>query len=88
MIYNLMVIIAVLVYRKKFPDLERPYKVWGYPVTVIITILIFTALAVNTLIEDPLTAIIGLVVPVAGVLLWWIFDHKLKRGTPDETSTN
>ena len=67
MIYNLMVIIAVLVYRKKFPDLERPYKVWGYPVTVIITIIIFTALAVNTLIEDPLTAVIGLVVPIAGV---------------------
>lgn len=88
MIYNLMVIIAVLVYRKKFPDLERPYKVWGYPVTVIITIIIFTALAVNTLIEDPLTAVIGLVVPIAGVIVWWIFDRRLKRGTSNETSAH
>ena len=79
MLYNVLVIAAVVVYRKKFPDLKRPYKAWGYPVTVVIAIILFFALMVNTLVEDPKTAITGLIVPVMGLILWKIFDIKLKK---------
>lgn len=79
MIYNVLVIAAVAVYRKKFPDLKRPYKAWGYPVTVIIAIILFFALMVNTLVEDPKTAVIGLIVPIIGLICWKIFDIKLKK---------
>ena len=44
MLYNVLVIAAVVVYRKKFPNLERPYKAWGYPVTVVLAIVLFFAL--------------------------------------------
>ena len=79
MLYNVLVIAAVVVYRKKFPDLKRPYNAWGYPVTVVIAIILFFALMVNTLVEDPKTAITGLIVPVMGLILWKIFDIKLKK---------
>ncbi|SHJ18307.1 APC family permease [Lutispora thermophila] len=81
MLFNVLVVVAVLVYRKKFPDLERPYKMWGYPVTVIITILLFIGLMINTLIEDPVTALIGLVVPAIGCLFYLYFDKQLKKET-------
>ncbi len=84
MLYNVLVIAAVVVYRKKFPDLERPYKAWGYPVTVVIAIILFFALMMNTLVEDPKTAITGLIVPLLGIVLWKIFDIKLKK---EENST-
>ena len=79
MLYNVLVIAAVVVYRKKFPDLKRPYKAWGYPVTVVIAIIMFFALMINTLVEDPKTAITGLIVHVMGLILWKIFDIKLKK---------
>lgn len=79
MVYNVLVIIAVIIYRKKFPNMERPYKAWGYPVTVIIAVILFTALMINSLIEDPITAIVGLVVPAAGVVIWFLFDRNLKK---------
>ena len=79
MVYNVLVIIAVIIYRKKFPDMERPYKAWGYPVTVVIAIVLFGALMINTLVEDPMTAIFGLIVPFAGILCWYIFDRRLKK---------
>lgn len=79
MVYNVLVIIAVIIYRKKFPNLERPYKAWGYPVTVVIAVILFAALMINTLVEDPVTAIIGLIVPAIGVVVYWIFDKKLKN---------
>jgi len=79
MLFNLMVVVAVIIYRKKYPDLERPYKVWGYPFTVIVSIILFLALALNTLLEDPATALIGLVVPAIGVLFYIYFDREKKR---------
>lgn len=79
MLYNALVIYAVLIYRKKFPDMERPYKAWGYPVSCIIAFVLFVALMINTFVEDPKTAIIGLVVPIMGVIVYFIFEAKLKR---------
>ncbi|MDR3982180.1 MAG: amino acid permease [Dysosmobacter sp.] len=79
MVFNTLVVIAVIIYRKKFPNMERPYKAWGYPVTVVLSVILFAALMLNTLIEDPLTSIIGLVVPAIGAVVYFIFDAKLKK---------
>ncbi|WP_326910208.1 APC family permease [Sedimentibacter sp. MB31-C6] len=76
MLFNTLGILAVLIYRKKFPDLKRPYKVIGYPITVSITSLIFIGLMLNTLFEDPLTSIIGLIVPLFGILFYLYFSRK------------
>lgn len=79
MLFNTLSIFAVVIYRRKFPDLERPYKVFLYPFTVILTTLIFIGLLINTLIEDPITSLIGLAVPAIGVLFYIYFDRKNKR---------
>lgn len=78
MLFNTLSIFAVIIYRKKFPDLERPYKVFLYPFTVIVTTLIFIGLLINTLMEDPATSLIGLIVPAVGVLFYIYFDRKNK----------
>ncbi|WP_419023017.1 APC family permease [Emergencia sp.] len=79
MIYNALVILAVPILRKKYPNIERPYKVWFYPVSVIITALIFIGLIVISAIEDPVNGAMGLSVPVIGAGVYYIFDMKLKR---------
>ena len=78
MLFNVLVIIAVPVLRKKMPDAERPYRVWGGLPTIYITIAIYFAMMINTLLEDPLTAFIGLIVPAIGVVVYFIFDRKIK----------
>lgn len=79
LLFNVLVIIAVPVLRKKMPDAERPYRVWGGIPTIVITIIIYFALMLNTLIEDPVTCVIGLGVPAIGVGVYYIFDRKLKK---------
>lgn len=79
MFFNVLVVGSVYIYRKKFPDLERPYKMWGYPVTLGITLLLFLGLMINTFIEDPMTALIGCAVPVIGTIVYFIFDRKLQQ---------
>jgi len=79
MIYNFLTVLAVIILRRKYPTIERPYKAWGYPVLTVITALIFMGLMVNTFIEDPTTALLSLAVQVAGVLVYLIFDRIYQR---------
>ncbi len=79
MIFNLLTVLAVPICRKKFPEIERPYKVWLYPVSVIITALVFLGLVINTFFDDPASAIIGFVVPIIGIFFYMYFDKKLKQ---------
>lgn len=79
MIFNFLTVLAVPICRKKFPNIERPYKVWFYPVSVIITALIFLGLVVNTFFDDPTSAMLGCIVPVIGVFFYIYFDKKLKK---------
>ncbi|HSH35370.1 APC family permease [Schnuerera sp.] len=76
MLFNTLGVYAVIIYRRKFPDLKRPYKVIGYPVTIILTTFIFVGLMINTFIEDPLTSLIGLSVPVIGLFFYIYFNKK------------
>lgn len=79
MIYNALVILAVPILRKKYPNIERPYKVWFYPVSVVITALIFIGLIIISAIEDPVNGALGLSVPIIGAIVYYIFDAKLKK---------
>lgn len=88
MLFNVLVVIAVPVLRKKMPDAERPYKVWGGLPTIYVTIAIYFGLMLNTLLEDPLTCFIGLFVPAVGVGVYYIFDRRLKRNSSEESKKN
>lgn len=78
MLFNTLGVYAVMIYRKKFPGAERPYKVIGYPITVILTTLIFIGLMMNTFMEDPQTSLIGLSVPAIGSLFYIYFGKRNK----------
>lgn len=78
-IFNALTFISVLVLRQKYPDMERPYKVWGGKITIICTTLIMIGLGINTLIEDPVTSSLGLIIPIAGYFIYGIIDKKNKN---------
>lgn len=82
MVFSVLVILAVPILRKKYPHVERPYKVWFYPVSIIITALIFTALLVQGAVDDPINGLIGFGVPALGAVVYFIFDkvNKAKEG--------
>jgi APA family basic amino acid/polyamine antiporter len=68
--------VGVFILRKKMPDAPRPYKVWGYPVVPVIVILFCAALFINTIIERPREAGIGMALMLSGVPLWFWFTRK------------
>jgi APA family basic amino acid/polyamine antiporter len=64
---------AVFTLRKKFPDMPRPYKTWGYPVVPAVFIIASFGILINSLIEKPVESLAGLGITLIGipVYLYW-----------------
>jgi APA family basic amino acid/polyamine antiporter len=64
---------SIFVYRRRAPDALRPYRVPGYPITPVLFVLAAAALALNTMVTQPLRAGVGLGIVLAGspaYLIW------------------
>jgi APA family basic amino acid/polyamine antiporter len=59
--------LAVFVLRRRRPDLERPYRVWGYPVVPALFVLASAILVANTLRERPVESLWGLGILALGL---------------------
>ncbi len=70
--YALMVA-GVMVLRRKQPQLERPYRMWGYPVTPILFLAVAVWFLVNTLVEKPGPSFAGLLLIATGVPVYFIW---------------
>jgi len=67
---------AVIILRNKKPDMERPYKTPVYPWIPIIFILFAIFLTINTIIEAPRDAAIGLGIILAGLPMYYYWKNN------------
>ena len=87
--FNLMMMIGLFILRRKMPDRERPYRVWGYPWIPIIVILFNAFYLVITLVDDIqkylegktrlMNSVFGLVVTAAGIPLYYYFKWRYRK---------
>ena len=68
---------TVFVLRKKQPDLERPYKVWGYPYVPAFFIIFSMAIMVNTFFNAPGQSLLGLALTLLGVPAYFYWRKKI-----------
>jgi len=73
--YGLMVA-AVIVLRQTRPEIDRPYRMWGYPMTPLLFLAITGWFLVNMLITRPVPSIAGLVLIATGVPVYFIWSRK------------
>ena len=70
---------SVFTLRKKFPDLPRPYKTWGYPVVPAVFIIASLGILLNTLIEKPVEALAGILLTVMGIPVYYYWKRKKRK---------
>ncbi|NJK95397.1 MAG: amino acid permease [Bacteroidales bacterium] len=70
--------LGVFIMRKKEPLLERPYKVWGYPVVPAFFLLFCAVLVVITFFTKPREAMLGLLLMLTGIPFYWYWNRKSK----------
>lgn len=73
-----LVVVSVFVLRVREPDLPRPYKVWGYPYTPAIFLLLSIAYLGNLLANSFTNTLVGILIVIAGLpfYYWW---HSRKK---------
>jgi APA family basic amino acid/polyamine antiporter len=67
---------AIFTLRKKYPDLPRPYKAWGYPVVPWVFIIALSGILLNTLIKRPVESLAGVGLIVIGIPVYFIWKKR------------
>jgi len=73
-----LTVLAVIVLRHKAPDLARPYKMWGYPVTPLAFAGIAFWFVINTIITTPGSSLIGLSIVAAGIPVYYFWRRSAR----------
>lgn len=68
--------VSIFVYRRREPDMVRPFRVPGYPVTPILFVASAAAIVVNTLITQPGRAFLGLGIVLLGAPVFFIWRSR------------
>jgi APA family basic amino acid/polyamine antiporter len=73
---------AVFVLRRTRPDLERPYRTWGYPLVPLLFLIASVAMVVNALVTDPLDTGITFGIILAGIPAYLAWRTWKPRADP------
>ncbi len=70
---------AVIVLRRKRPDLPRPYRTLGYPWVPILFVTVATALVLSTLKDSPRESLMGIVLILLGLPFYFYWKRRLPK---------
>ncbi|WP_129781772.1 amino acid permease [Peristeroidobacter soli] len=74
-----LAVAAVFVLRRKRPDLQRPYRTWGYPVVPALFLLASVGMIANALWTDPANTAITFGIILVGVPVYFIWQARAAR---------
>jgi APA family basic amino acid/polyamine antiporter len=73
-------VLGVIKLRITRPDLPRPYRAWGYPLTPLVFLLVTGFMMYYLLTERPLQAFLGMSIMVSGLVIYAIFHKRTDQG--------
>lgn len=79
LLFYLLTVAAVIVLRVKEPDLERPYKVVGYPFLPIFYLIAATLVMIGQICQRPDWAGFGLLIILAGLPVYFFWRSKNRQ---------
>ncbi len=70
---------AVIVLRRKQPDLPRPYRVWGYPWVPVVFMAASAGILASSLRESPVESLAGAGLTVLGIPVYLVWQRRKAR---------
>ena len=74
-------VLGVIKLRITRPDLPRPYRAWGYPVTPVIFLLVTLFMMYYLAVDRPLQSFFGALIMISGLLIYVVFRKKDAAGS-------
>jgi basic amino acid/polyamine antiporter, APA family len=69
-------VLGVIKLRITRPDLPRPYRAWGYPVTPLVFLLVTGFMMYYLVMERPLQSALGILIMLSGLLIYAVFRER------------
>jgi basic amino acid/polyamine antiporter, APA family len=76
LIFYVLMVGAVIVMRRKAPEIERPYRTFGYPIVPLIYIVIAGLFIIDLAILAPSTSGIGYLLVFTGIPIYFIWSRR------------
>jgi APA family basic amino acid/polyamine antiporter len=73
-------VLGVIKLRITRPDLPRPYRAWGYPVTPVVFLLVTGFMMYYLLTERPMQSLLGVLIMFSGLVIYAVFRKRAGRG--------
>jgi len=73
-------VLGVVKLRITHPELPRPYRAWGYPVTPLVFLVVTAFMMYHLLTERPLQAALGMLIMMSGLVIYAIFRKRSDPG--------
>jgi APA family basic amino acid/polyamine antiporter len=74
-------VLGVIKLRITRPDLPRPYRAWGYPVTPVVFLLVTIFMMYYLLTERPVQSLSGVLIMIFGLVIYAIFHRRADGGS-------
>jgi APA family basic amino acid/polyamine antiporter len=78
-LFSALTVGSVIVLRWKRPDLNRPYKLWGYPIVPILFIFAHLWIVWGSVIEKPRDSLMGVFIVALGIPAYLIWRNRVEK---------
>jgi APA family basic amino acid/polyamine antiporter len=75
--------LAIFAYRRREPNMPRPFRTPGYPITPILFVLSAAAIVINTIVTQPKNVIFALALMLLGVPAYYMWRSRLAKTPVD-----
>ncbi|HJR67647.1 MAG TPA: amino acid permease [Gemmatimonadaceae bacterium] len=72
--------LAIFAYRRRMPDMPRPFRTPGYPLTPLLFVASAAAIVINTVVSQPGRAAVGLGLVLLGVPAFFVWRARATGG--------
>ena len=76
LIFYVLMVGAVIVMRRKAPEMERPYRTFGYPFVPLVYIVLAGLFIIDLAILAPSTSGIGYLLVFTGIPIYFIWSRR------------
>jgi APA family basic amino acid/polyamine antiporter len=78
-IFYALTVAAVPILRMREPGRDRPYRMWGYPVTPLLFVITAVAFVLRTMVSEPGSSAIGILLICSGIPVFAYWKRNLSR---------
>ena len=87
-IFYALVTSSVFYFRIKYPEAERPYRAFGYPVVPVVFLLVAGWLLVNTIVTQTFQSVVGIILIALGLPFYYYFTRRKNAGPTESEPEN